>query len=572
MERSAQEMYKKVIVLVLAFALVATLVFARGKEETETPTTASGEPQYGGTLTIVHSHISRGDPPSPDFAASGSNAPCRWLKPVQENPLIGDIEKFGPRGTGEFAFNLTFVPMKYIKGHLLESWEVTPEQTVWHVRPGIYWAAEDVKWMESRELVAQDVVEDLIYFKAGPGGKSFKKMAGDIYATDKYTVVIKTPGGFDVLLNYLVGYEDRAIVSPPEMIDAGAGQWENQVGTGPFMFKEYVVGSYMKFKKNPNYWKTTTIDGKEYKMPFVDELIIPIIPDESTQMAALRTGKLDMHQQPNVSHWKDLEKTAPELLSSSGAGWGRHLGFKTTKPPFNDVNVRRALMIGTNLKSFGDLHGIGPRPIHWYPMYPPYTKLEDLPAETRLLFDYNPELARKMLDDAGVPVGFKMDLYTRTEPEYEATAALLKDMWSKIGVEVNIVQLESVIWRAHLDKRTYTDSIVSTQAAANPAELFRYAPGMVFDIAQWKDEAFSKLRDKGAAELDQAKRDKIIEEAAIHIINEVPYLPLDLTPIKWFWWPWLKNYYGEWNIEDGGLYPIVPYIWIDQSMKKKMGY
>ena len=77
---------------------------------------------------------------------------------------------------------------------------------------------------------------------------------------------------------------------------------------------------------------------------------------------------------------------------------------------------------------------------------------------------------------------------------------------------------------------------------------------------------------KGTSELDAAKRDKLIAEASIYIINEVPYLPLDLDPIKWYWWPWLKNYYGEWNIEDGGFYPIVPYIWLDKAMKKQMGY
>jgi hypothetical protein len=44
---------------------------------------------------------------------------------------------------------------------------------------------------------------------------------------------------------YVIGYEDRALISPPEMIEAGADKWENQVGSGPFMFMEYVVGSVL---------------------------------------------------------------------------------------------------------------------------------------------------------------------------------------------------------------------------------------------------------------------------------------------------------------------------------------
>jgi peptide/nickel transport system substrate-binding protein len=565
-------MRNKIIVLVVAFTLIGGFAFASGKKEIKPGAAVTGEPQYGGTLTIAHSYITTaGDPPNPDIAA-GHHSPTRWLKPIQENPIIGDIEKYGPRGTGEYPFNTVFIPMRYIKGHLIESWEITPERTVWKVRPGIHWAADNVDWMDNRELVAEDVVQDLIYFRKAPGGSSFDKMAGDIYAKDKYTLVIETPPGYNILMIYLIGYEDRAIVAPPEMIKAGPDQWENQVGTGPFMFKEYVVGSYMSFEKNPNYWKTTTIDGKVYKMPFIDELIIPIIPDVSTQMAALRTAKIDLHDQPPVAYWKDLDKTAPDLLSATGSGWGAQVTLDTTKPPFDNVKVRQALMIGTDLKAFGDRHGIGPRPIYWYPIIPPYVPFEKLPEETQLLFKYNPDLARKMLDEAGVPKGFKMDYYTTAELEWEERAVLLKDQWSKIGIDLNIIPLENAICRSHLDGRTYNHSITCNMAAANPTELFRYAPGKVFDFAKWQNEKFSQLADNGSAELDTAKRDQLIAEASVIFLTEVPYIPLDIDPIKWYWWPWIKNYYGEWNIEDGGLYPIVPYIWLDKNLKKSMGY
>ena len=115
---------------------------------------------------------------------------------------------------------------------------------------------------------------------------------------------------------YLVGYEDRSLISPPEMIAAGADTWENQVGTGPWMLKEYVVGSHMTYVRNPEYWDTTTIDGVEYQLPFIDELIWPIIPDQPSQIAARRTRALDfMMPVPNV-YWHNLDQTAPELLSN----------------------------------------------------------------------------------------------------------------------------------------------------------------------------------------------------------------------------------------------------------------
>ena len=80
-----------------------------------------------------------------------------------------------------------------------------------------------------------------------------REKTGDTYATDRYTLVIEL-SSFDHLTQYRIGYEDRAGVSPPELQAVGADKWENQVGTGAFMFKEYAVGSHMAYKKNPNWW------------------------------------------------------------------------------------------------------------------------------------------------------------------------------------------------------------------------------------------------------------------------------------------------------------------------------
>ena len=141
------------------------------------------------------------------------------------------------------------------------------------------------------------------------GSKSWKPMFTKVYAQDKYTVVIETPD-FNVDLMYIVGYDDRATYTPPEMVTApgGPSKWENRVGTGPYMFKEYVVGSHISYKRNPNYWKKTTIDGVEYQLPFIEEMVKPVIPDVSTRTAALRTGKLDYFWGVPASEWTTLDK------------------------------------------------------------------------------------------------------------------------------------------------------------------------------------------------------------------------------------------------------------------------
>ena len=239
-------MKKRILWMGLSFLLMATLVMAAGQKSE--PIAETTGPQYGGTLTALSQYMGGGDIGNPDIG-SGQHNPTRWLAPIQEKPFFGDAEKFGPRGTNAYSFKTPFaIPEEYWRGALVESWEFTHDKIVWNVRKGVYWQGRDV--MESRELTAEDMVADLIYFKASPGGGTWGDRIGKIYATDKYTVVLEFTEGFDVTVNYFIGLEDRAIYSPPEI--EGSEKVEDQVGTGPWMFDEYVTGSHMSYVANPN--------------------------------------------------------------------------------------------------------------------------------------------------------------------------------------------------------------------------------------------------------------------------------------------------------------------------------
>jgi len=417
-------------------------------------------PQYGGRLTVFHPRLVE-DPPSPDIKEGDVNQMV-WLFPIQEMPLQGDFEKFGPRGTGEYAFDVrTYIPEQFLTGVLLESWEVSPDlsKLIWHVRPGIMW--QDNPYLgfdfKPRELTAADMVSDLLDFRESPAGKPrIDGFAGEIYATDKYTLVIEFTK-FTINWIYLIGYEDRNYFGPPELLAADEDDWMNQVGTGPFMIKEYVVGSHMKYVRNPNYWKTTLIDGVEYPYPFVDEMVQPIIPDESTQMAALRTGKIDYFYHLPPIHWDSLEKIAPELLSTKVVGAdGGGIWLRCNEPPFDNLKLRQAMMIGTDMRSLALLETKEPTPHPFYPIRignpdPPYTPMEDLPASIQELYVYNPEKAMEMMEDVlGPPdadgIYLKTDLYAMSEPIPQDRASLVKYQWAKIGVDVNIITGDRASW------------------------------------------------------------------------------------------------------------------------------
>ncbi len=569
-------MVKRIIfVFIVLSLLIPVCAFAGGKKEApeEAAAAADGKPQYGGTFTM-YGH--QNEPPSPSIS-DAIHASLQWLEPMQERIIHGEVEKYGPRGNDEYAFSLVaYIPPKYQKGQLISDWEVTSEKMVWTVRKGIMWQAIDGV-MDARELTAEDIAADIIRFKESPWGGRFDGLLGDVRAEGDKIIMEFEKYSPDVF--YFLGYEDRAIISPPETTAIGDDQWENQGGTGAFKFEEYVVGSHMSYVKNPDYWDTTTIDGKEYKMPFVDRLVKVVIPDKSTAVAALRTASLDMYRNVDVPQWETLESTTPDLQRNKFGDMAQTIALKASEPPFNDVNVRRALQIGTNFDVFRKFGRAEDFPVHCYPAWPGnpgvYTPMEELPKEAQELYKYDPAKAKKMLADAGYPDGFKMDFYIASDtPGDVGFASLLQDEWAKIGVTVNVVAKDYTTYRGFRDTFTYEDAIiVGTQignAVGSVTNLL--VTDAWLNYAKYSNPRVDELAKQIEAEMDPVKQDALIKEAAVIATTEVSNIGAFLMPQGDFWWPWVKNFYGEVSIEDGTFGGLAAYLWIDQKMKKSMGH
>ncbi|GAI62373.1 unnamed protein product, partial [marine sediment metagenome] len=319
--------------------------------------------------------------------------------------------------------------MDFCTGGLVESWEVTPEEIVFHIRPGVYWTGLSIKpVMERRELTAADFVfnfDRLMEEKNVRSGHLIKAMGTikNVYARDKYTCVIETTAFYPEWW-FVLGSGWHTEKYAPESVEAGLG-WDTLVGTGPFYVKKHTLGVSVTYGRNPDYWETTTINGKEYPLPFIDKLVWPVILDESTRIAHLRTGKLDWLPQVSLRYSDSLAATSPDLIQDRWLSSGVNiLGMKVTQPPFDDINVRRALMIGLDLDAI--LEGIyGEGEVYAWPYSSAsamYTPFDELSPSLKELYTNDPAKARQMLADAGYPDGFFVKVYT------ESGNAILADM------------------------------------------------------------------------------------------------------------------------------------------------
>lgn len=575
-------MVYRFFLLVLVFALAATLTFAVGQKDKASPTAAPGEPQYGGTLTWGHLWVSEVKKPV-SFNPGGFTSRT-WNYPYAEAIVQGDIDKFGPRGTNEYLFlqNST-LPDAFHMGTVVESWEISADEWVWHIRPGVMFTGNPNIGMEPREVTADDVVNALEMLRAPESPyRAFGVWMDTITATDS-TVVIKT-NAYNAQSIYTFGH--ALVIFPPELYEkeGDAYDWRNMVGTGPFILTDYVAGSQFTYERNPNYWGTTTIDGKEYQLPFVDKLIYPLIAEESSQIAALRTGKLDYLATVSPAFTKTLDATSPDLLKiAHNSDESIKLSFKTNEPPFNDINVRRAMWRGTDLEAINDGVYFGQGVIHNDPVNPNttgvYIPQEELRPAGRELYDYNPELARQMLADAGYPDGFKVELWHRTDKdEHNDILALLIEQWDKIGVEINPVPMEFTAlipyWFGR-DGNDYNGTVLYQFGNDPPFSVMSGAaspPGTGVNFSRYtEDEYYNKAylhaltTPMSTAELTSELREltQYFHEQAL-ILNFT-------QPPKWsYWWPWLKNYDGELNAGVRNHAPINARVWIDQDMKADM--
>lgn len=573
-------MKKKVLWLGISLLLVAFFAYGSGTQATGDEATAVG-PQYGGTMTVYTGGHQNTDAPALGIMDANYFS-LLWLDWIQQVPVVGDTETFGPRGSGASKFHTYgHISNDYLTGLILESWEINLDKAIFRVRPGIYWAADNVDFMENRELTADDLVADMRLFAFdSPWKGRFDGMVSDIYATDKYTVVIE----FDTYAHtflYFIGYEDRGKISPPETEAAGASVFKNQVGTGPFMFDEYVIGSHGSFVKNPNYWDTTTIDGVEYELPFVDKVVVPIIPDESTRIAALTTGKLDLYRGVPNTHWDALDTTVPEVEKETySIGSVGRVVLRVDIPPFDNVEVRRALMTGLDIRKFQELARAPAEPLHVWPVHPDhstYIPLEKLPEDLQVLYSNDKALAKQMLADAGYPNGFETSYLHVPGPAAEDQAALLKDQWGQIGVNVEIEVVDGVTWA----DMTYPfpapkwlgmrpDGTMTSDPAIILAAVMR--EGDAWNYSQYSNPVMEELNKKASLELDVQKRNDLFSEGLLLTMREVASIPLASGPGRVYWWPWVENYYGEVTVGDDGMFSgLAQFMWINQPLKKQMG-
>ncbi len=240
-----------------------------------------------------------------------------------------------------------------------------------------------------------------------------------VRAVDEMTVELVTDPPFAPLLAHLA-HPVAAIVPA----DQAATLAREPVGTGPYTFVRWVDGSEVVLQAYADYW------GGE---PAIENVVVRIIPEVSTQVVELRSGGVDMIFNLPADNFLALVGD-PALETGTLPGWGSaHLGFNVANPKLADLRVRQALAHAIDKvliteEFFQGLAAPGVAPIPGTVRY-----AADLPEP----YPYDVDVARELLAEAGAEdLSLTLDVFQN--PDLESVAQVLQFAFAEIGVDLEI--------------------------------------------------------------------------------------------------------------------------------------
>ncbi|MBS7707289.1 ABC transporter substrate-binding protein [Chelatococcus asaccharovorans] len=204
------------------------------------------------------------------------------------------------------------------------------------------------------------------------------------------------------------------------------------VGTGPFVFQNWVVGSHVELRRNDSYWRQG-VDGKA--LPYADNLRVRYITNPAVKLIEVKAGSVHVADNIPPNEYPGIERDANLTLLKVPPGVMQWLAFNTRRAPMTDERVRRAVSLAVDRSFIFDLVADG------------YGAVARGPAAPSG-WDYNPEQpkipphdieeARRLLAEAGYGKGLKLSmLIIQREPDTQI-AQVIQQQLADVGIEVEI--------------------------------------------------------------------------------------------------------------------------------------
>jgi dipeptide transport system substrate-binding protein len=429
---------------------------------------------------------------------------------------------------------------------LAEKWDISADgkEYTFYLRKGVKWHTSSKSFKPTRDFNADDVLfmferqwkEDNAFFKVTSPNHSYfgdmgmPKLLKSVVKVNDSTIKITLDKPEAPFLSNLAmpfasvqskEYADAMLkAGTPEKID------QDPVGTGPFYLVQYQKDAVIRYKAFPAYW------GGKAK---IDDLVFAITPDASVRWAKLQKGECHVMPYPNPADLDAIRKDPNvTVIEQAGLNVG-YMAYNTTKKPFDDVRVRKAINMSINKKAIIDGVYLTTGVAAKNPIPPTMIGYNDAVKDDA----YDPAAAKKLLAEAGFPNGFTTDLWAMPvqrpyNPNAKRIAELMQADLVKVGVTAEIKSFEWGEYRKRMQAGEHQMGMLGWTGDNGDPDNFLYtllgcasaqsASGS--NIAKFCYQPYEDLVLKAKTVTSQAERTKLYQQAQVVFKEQAPWFTI----------------------------------------------
>lgn len=417
---------KKVIALCLALALCTALLTGCGGGAGTTP-----QPSASGNAPTPSTSV-EGDTLNVGLYAEIISMDSAFAYDFSTNPVVIQVTES----------LLYYDENDQLQNGLTQSWEeVDPLTYVYHVR-------DDVTFSDGTPMTMEDVLFSLDRYRDPNAASYLAWMYDNVESIEQtgdwqFTVKLKQA---DALWKHTFATTGGHIHSKAYVERTGDqyGTPEGGVlGTGPYTFVKWDVGSQIVLDYNENYWNKET-EGE----PDIKHIVFQVIPEDTTRVMASTSGQIDLNLSTPVEMLGDVEGSQQVNLTKIASAGLEFLSFNCQKAPFDDVNVRKAIAYAIDagslqeniVKDFGTMTNYLPVPESLF-LFERDTWLAY--EKSCLNYEHSLEKAQESLALSGYPNGFDCTITVDEKSITNSVALILQQAVAQVGINATIEKVSN---------------------------------------------------------------------------------------------------------------------------------
>lgn len=400
-----------------------------------------------------------------------------------------------------------------LKPELAKSWRIENDghRYVLELQEGVKFHdgtdfnAEAAKWNIDRRLDEE---------VASPQRAQLRPAIDNVEVVSAHVVAVNLRNPHPGLLADLA---DRAgcMISPTAAHRLGRDFARNPVGTGAFVFKEWVQNTAITVERNPNYWQRG--------LPYLDRVVFRTVPNRVIGIQRLLVGEIDFVDGLEPDLLRQLERGRDSVVSRrnpSGRWWA--LQYQVDKPPFDNPRLRQAIAYALDRDRLVQLtmdgqaalaNGPTPEGVWWS-------------SPDTVIYNHDPARARVLLREAGIAPSTTLTLSTPSDPLSRKVNQLVAEQLGAVGLQVTLAPVAASESYARVVQRAINFTPISWTQRADPDGLFYilfHSRGFA-NTTGYSNPEVDRLLDEARRIQDRPARAHLYAAAKEQIQRDLPYI------------------------------------------------